>query len=201
MDYMFPAISKCIYKGFNFLVARCSGLYNAMNKAAGDTNMIPLKLTVTKKIDRLIMDYQPDRIVVAFRCARNIFQPIRECAAAPCRCIPISRILLLMRNGLPLRQTAILWAILRQRTRCSPKACRRIELRSAEFRCYSVFSKGYLKENAAGPSAGRNRFSSWAAVLGCFRHQRIFFRSSMSRRTLKLRLYAAIIKNCWIRFR
>ncbi|WP_425757460.1 MGDG synthase family glycosyltransferase [Ihubacter sp. rT4E-8] len=83
MDYMFPAISKCIYKGFNFLVARCSGLYNAMNKAAGDTNMIPLKLTVTKKIDRLIMDYQPDRIVVAFPvCSQYIsaYKRMRRCA-------------------------------------------------------------------------------------------------------------------------
>ena len=66
VDYMFPAVSKYIYKGFNFLVSSCSGLYNALNKAAGNNGTVPLKAAVMKKIDRLIRQYDADRIVVAF---------------------------------------------------------------------------------------------------------------------------------------
>lgn len=66
IEYMFPAISKGIYKGFNFLVSRCSGLYNAINKAAGKNSGVPMKLTFTRRIDRLIDTYQADAIVVAF---------------------------------------------------------------------------------------------------------------------------------------
>ena len=48
IDYMFPAISKSIYKGFNFMVSRCAGIYNAVNKAAGkNSGVIPLYTYIT----------------------------------------------------------------------------------------------------------------------------------------------------------
>lgn len=82
MDYMFPAISKYIYKGFNFLVSSCSGLYNSLNKAAGNNGTVPLKVAVTRKIDRLISRYQADAIVVAFPvCSQYIsaYKRMRRC--------------------------------------------------------------------------------------------------------------------------
>ena len=66
MDYMFPSISKYIYKGFGFLVSSCSGLYNVLNKTAGGNGTVPLKVAFTRKIDRLIADHRADLIVVAF---------------------------------------------------------------------------------------------------------------------------------------
>ena len=54
MDYMFPSISKYIYKGFGFLVSSCSGLYNVLNKTAGGNGTVPLKVAFTRKIDRAI---------------------------------------------------------------------------------------------------------------------------------------------------
>lgn len=82
MDHMFPAVSKYIYKGFNFLVGSCSGLYNTINKAAGSSHAVPLKVTMTHKIDRLMADYRPDCIVVAFPvCSQYIsaYKQIRRC--------------------------------------------------------------------------------------------------------------------------
>ena len=66
IEYMFPAISKGIYRGFNFLVSRCSGLYNAINKAAGKNSGVPMKLTFTKRIDRSLEEHKADAVVVAF---------------------------------------------------------------------------------------------------------------------------------------
>ena len=65
MDYMFPALSNCIYKGFNFVVSRCSGIYNYLNKAAGKYGDVPLKRTLAKKIDDLILEYEADIIIAA----------------------------------------------------------------------------------------------------------------------------------------
>lgn len=82
MDYMFPTFSKYIYKGFNFLVGSCSGLYNAINKAAGSSHAVPLKLTMAHKIDRLIAACRPDCIVVAFPvCSQYIsaYKQMRRC--------------------------------------------------------------------------------------------------------------------------
>ncbi len=83
IDYMFPVLSKTIYQGFNFMVSRCSGLYNAMNKAAGKNSGVPLKLTFTRKIDRLIEEHNADAIVVAFPvCSQYIssYKKMRQCS-------------------------------------------------------------------------------------------------------------------------
>ncbi len=82
MDYMFPALSRYIYKGFNFLVGSCSGLYNAINKAAGSSHAVPLKTAMTHKIDRLMEKCRPDCIVVAFPvCSQYIsaYKKTRRC--------------------------------------------------------------------------------------------------------------------------
>lgn len=84
MDYMFPkVITKAIYKGFNFMVSSCSGLYNQLNKAAGKASGVPLKVAVTRKIDKLIEDYRVDAIVVCFPvCSQYIsaYKKMRRCS-------------------------------------------------------------------------------------------------------------------------
>ncbi len=82
IDYMFPAVSKYIYKVFHLLVGSCSSLYNTINKAAGSSHAVPLKTAMTHKIDRLMADYRPDCIVVAFPvCSQYIsaYKRIRRC--------------------------------------------------------------------------------------------------------------------------
>ena len=65
MDYMFPDVSHLVYRGFNFVVSRCSGVYNYFNKAAGKFGDVPLKRTLSKKIDTLIETYHADIIIAA----------------------------------------------------------------------------------------------------------------------------------------
>ena len=82
IDYMFPALSKGIYKTFNFMVSRCSGLYNAINKAAGKNSGVPMKLTFIRRIDKLIKEHHADAIVVAFPvCSQYIssYKRMRRC--------------------------------------------------------------------------------------------------------------------------
>jgi len=83
IDYMFPALSKGIYRTFNFLVSRCSGLYNAINKTAGKHSGVPMRLTFTRRIDKLIETYKADAIVVAFPvCSQYIssYKKMRGCS-------------------------------------------------------------------------------------------------------------------------
>lgn len=66
MDYLFPTVSGGIYKGFDFMVSRCSGIYNALNKLSSKSSSVPLTASVIKKIDRLLDEYQADAVVVTF---------------------------------------------------------------------------------------------------------------------------------------
>lgn len=63
LDYMFPYASKIIYKGFNFLVNRCSGIYNILNSIASKNSGVPLKKVLVKKIDNLLFDNNTDLII------------------------------------------------------------------------------------------------------------------------------------------
>ncbi|MCI8608803.1 MAG: hypothetical protein HFE73_04070 [Firmicutes bacterium] len=63
MEYLFPELNRVIYHGFNFLVSRCSTVYNHLNKAAGKYGDVPLKLALLRKIDSLMERYQPDLII------------------------------------------------------------------------------------------------------------------------------------------
>ena len=65
MDYIFPCMSRHIYNGFNFIVSRCSGIYNYLNKAAGKYANVPLKGRLIKKMDDLIAAYDADIIITA----------------------------------------------------------------------------------------------------------------------------------------
>lgn len=64
VEYMFPNTGRYVYGGFNFLVSKCSGLYNALNKFAGKNTTVPLKHTVANKMEHMIAEYNPDQIIV-----------------------------------------------------------------------------------------------------------------------------------------
>lgn len=66
IEYMFPNLKTMIYGIFNFLVSKCSGLYNVLNEFAGKNTTVPLKWTVVKKLDKLIREEKPERIIVTF---------------------------------------------------------------------------------------------------------------------------------------
>lgn len=63
MDYLFPHLSKAIYKGFSLLVTKLPGMYNHLNRAAGKHAGVPMKKTIAAKLDRLIAETQPDLII------------------------------------------------------------------------------------------------------------------------------------------
>lgn len=63
MEFLFPTLSSGIYKGFQLLVSRCSGLYNDLNRIAGRYGDVPMKNALLRKIDRLQALYQPDLII------------------------------------------------------------------------------------------------------------------------------------------
>lgn len=169
MDHMFPAVSKYIYKGFNFLVGSCSGLYNTINKAAGSSHAVPLKVTMTHKIDRLMADYRPDCIVVAFPvCSQYIsaYKQIRRCR------VPLYTYI----TDITAHAEWIAPATDRYfvgdvttKTPFSPTASQKKRSRSAAYPCCGASIKGCPAE----ASAGKRRCSLWAAVWGCCHRQKL----------------------------
>lgn len=63
IDYMFPFLNKIIYANFNFLVNRCSGVYNVLNSIASKNSTVPLKKVIVKKIDDLLNKYQANMVI------------------------------------------------------------------------------------------------------------------------------------------
>lgn len=63
MDYLFPHLSKAIYKGFSLLVTRLPGMYNHLNHAAGKHAGVPMKRTIASKLDKLMAHTKPDLII------------------------------------------------------------------------------------------------------------------------------------------
>ena len=54
LEFLFPTLSSGIYKGFQLLVSRCSGLYNDLNRIAGRYGDVPMKNALLRKIDHLL---------------------------------------------------------------------------------------------------------------------------------------------------
>lgn len=63
IDYLFPHLNKWIYAGFNFMVTKCSFIYNIFNKITARYSHIPFKKIVTYKIEQLLKQYEADCIV------------------------------------------------------------------------------------------------------------------------------------------
>ncbi|MGI6721236.1 MAG: MGDG synthase family glycosyltransferase [Anaerovoracaceae bacterium] len=81
VEYMLPVASKGIYKGFNFMVHRCSSLYNTIYGIAQIHCSVPLKRASVKKIDKMLEDYNADLVINALpMCAQymSAYKSIRK---------------------------------------------------------------------------------------------------------------------------
>ena len=63
LDYMFPYLSRIIYKGFNILVNKFSRVYNLLNLIASKNTNVPLKKVIVKKIDDLFFCNNIDLVI------------------------------------------------------------------------------------------------------------------------------------------
>lgn len=78
IDYIFPTYSKMIYGNFNFLVRRCSSIYNFFNNIAGQFSDVPLKKTVAKSISRLLEEYKADLIIATLPVCSQYISAFKE---------------------------------------------------------------------------------------------------------------------------
>lgn len=63
IDYMLPSFSNVIYGGFNFMVSKCSSVYNFLNEASAKYSRAPFKRTFIKKVDNLLNAFEPKLII------------------------------------------------------------------------------------------------------------------------------------------
>lgn len=63
IDYMLPRCSNIIYGGFNFMVSKCSGIYNFLNKVSEKYSRAPFKRAFIKKVEELLKTYEPKLII------------------------------------------------------------------------------------------------------------------------------------------
>lgn len=63
MEYLLPHLNKIVYRTFNLLVSKCSGMYNTLNQTAERYNSIPFKGLIVKKIGKILDLFEPDLII------------------------------------------------------------------------------------------------------------------------------------------
>ncbi len=78
IDYIFPSFGKMIYGNFNFLVRRCSFIYNFLNTIAGQFSGVPLKKAVAKSISRLLEEYKADLIIATLPVCSQYISAYKE---------------------------------------------------------------------------------------------------------------------------
>lgn len=63
IDYMLPGCNNIIYGGFNFMVSKCSGVYNFLNKVSEKCSRAPFKRAFIKKVEELLKTFEPKLII------------------------------------------------------------------------------------------------------------------------------------------
>ncbi|MEG1361913.1 MAG: glycosyltransferase [Lachnospiraceae bacterium] len=82
IDYVLPRTGGAVYGGFNFMVSRCSKIYNLLNDAAGRYSNVPFKHAFVKKMDQLMDEYKPDFIIATLPvCSQYIsaYKTMKKC--------------------------------------------------------------------------------------------------------------------------
>lgn len=64
--YIFPKMSRLLYKGFEFLVEKHAGIYNKINHIAARHSDVPLKTYIASRMADLMLKQRPDLVVVTF---------------------------------------------------------------------------------------------------------------------------------------
>lgn len=83
VEYMFPRSSKIIYKTFNFLVTKCSGIYNMLNNVASKHSDVPMKKNLAKRMEGLINKHKPDIVLSTFPGCSQYISAYIERSGAP----------------------------------------------------------------------------------------------------------------------
>lgn len=66
LDIIFPKIKMLIYGAFNFLVSRCSSIYNFFYKFTANTKFTPFKNVMKRRIEKMLEERKPDVIISTF---------------------------------------------------------------------------------------------------------------------------------------
>lgn len=64
VQYVFPRSCKLIYKVFNYLVNKCSRVYNLFCKITERDSHIPLRHIIAYKVEKLLYSYEADMVIV-----------------------------------------------------------------------------------------------------------------------------------------
>lgn len=78
IEYIFPRLSKLIYKVFNLMVDKFSLIYNFFNKIVARRTSVPLKKSVTKKIDLLLKNNDVDLVISTFPACSQYFSAYKK---------------------------------------------------------------------------------------------------------------------------
>lgn len=65
-EVIFPRINKIIYGIFNFLVSKCSSIYNFFYKFSANTNFTPFKKIMKKRIEKIIEQENINIVISTF---------------------------------------------------------------------------------------------------------------------------------------
>lgn len=77
-EYMFPSFSKIIYKEFNFIVRKCSRVYNLLNKLFDRYSNVPLKTYLANKMESLINEYNADLVLSTLPASSHFISVYKE---------------------------------------------------------------------------------------------------------------------------
>jgi len=65
-DVIFPRIKSAIYGTFNFLVARCSSIYNFFYTFSANTHFAPFKTIIKQRIEKMLEEKNIDMVISTF---------------------------------------------------------------------------------------------------------------------------------------
>lgn len=72
-DIIFPRIKNVIYNSFNFLVSRCSKIYNFLYKFSANTSEAPFKTIIGRRLEKIIEESSVDIVISTFpACSKYI---------------------------------------------------------------------------------------------------------------------------------
>ena len=72
-DIIFPRIKNVIYNSFNFLVSRCSRIYNFLYKFSANTSEAPFKTIIGRRLEKIIEESSVDIVISTFpACSKYI---------------------------------------------------------------------------------------------------------------------------------
>lgn len=78
LEYAFPSLSNLIYGAFNFMVSKVSFVYNFFNGVAEQYNDVPFKGIVSKKVSKIIDDFNPDLIIATLPVCSQYISTYKE---------------------------------------------------------------------------------------------------------------------------